>query len=327
MAEPLQEEEELAASILGRLESSESLSGILPAARRLAEMLNDGVEADWLLLESVGIEVVPAADRPFPEAWSEALEKFIRLHAVIDAMAGAGAPALMPSGRTKVASRSIMELERMSKPFDPLAGNVGLPTTHSIDTWQRATLIYLEAQRVVHRVRQEVHGYVTRARKRARQLRNWLTLFGRDAPAVFAAGGPLLDELRNAAASLREPGKAATAAIEARTALLTMGRELYKGPDQHTSPITGETFAAKMEINKLQAYLDQLWERAPEDRKPLLVAAHDEVDTAYELGSRAKNPFALTTEQAEHAVRSTFAVAHAITFAGGFPPPTPSASQ
>ena len=61
MADPLEEEDELAASILGRLETSEPLSGILPAARRLAEMLHDGLEADWLLLESVGIEEVSAA--------------------------------------------------------------------------------------------------------------------------------------------------------------------------------------------------------------------------------------------------------------------------
>jgi hypothetical protein len=104
-----------------------------------------------------------------------------------------------------------------------------------------------------------------------------------------------------------------------------MGRELYRGGDQHTSPLTGKTYEVKMEINSLHAYLDELWERAPEDRKTSLVAAHDEVDTAYELGSRAKNPFAVTQEQAEQAVRSTFAVAHAITFAGGFPLPSPSA--
>jgi hypothetical protein len=81
-----------------------------------------------------------------------------------------------------------------------------------------------------------------------------------------------------------------------------------------------------MEINKLHAYLDQLWERAPDDRKPSLVAAHADVDIAYDLGSRAKNPFAITHDQAGQAVRSTFAVAHAITFAGGFPPPEPAAS-
>ena len=44
------------------------------------------------------------------------------------------------------------------------------------------------------------------------------------------------------------------------------------------------------------------------------------VDDAYDLGSKAKNPFAITAEEAEVAVRHVYAIARAICFSGGFPP-------
>jgi hypothetical protein len=44
------------------------------------------------------------------------------------------------------------------------------------------------------------------------------------------------------------------------------------------------------------------------------------VDEAYDLGSKAKNPFAITSEEAEVAVRNVYTIARAICFAGGFPP-------
>jgi hypothetical protein len=326
MAELLEEAEELAVSILRRMESSEPLSVILPAARRLAEMLSGELEANWLFLESVGIEKAPASERPFPQAWRGAVRVFIRLHGAIDPTGDRA--RLLAGERTKVFGRSVMELERITQPLDPFSRPAGgVPTSHAIESWQTGMLVHMEAQRVVHRVRQEVHMYVTRARRRARELRAWLTLFGKDAPAVFEAGGHLLDELKHATASLAEPGKGPTAASQARTALLTMGRELYKGGKRHTSPLSGKTFEVKSEINMLHAHLDNLWERAPEDRRPLLVAAHDQVETAYDLGSRAKNPAAVTYEQAEQAVRSTFAVAWAVCFGGGFPLPAATTAE
>ncbi len=322
VAEPLEEEEELAVAILRRIEAGEPLSAVLPAARRLAQMMGDDVEVGWLPLESFGIGSVPESAKPPEPAWTGAGRKFLRLHAVVDAEAD---PKTLPKAKmTHIANRPVKVLEQITPPRDPFSGGATL-TKYGIDAWKTGTILYSESRRVVDRVRQEVHMYATDARQLARRMRRWLEIFGKDAPTVFVAGGPLLRELRNAAESLAQPGKGPTAASQARTALLTMGRELYHGSDQRTSPLTGETYKVRMEINKLHACLDQLWQNAPEDRKPSLAAAHSDVDIVYELGSRAKNPFAVTHEQAEQTVKSTFAVAHAITFAGGFPLPVPSA--
>jgi hypothetical protein len=195
MAEPFEEEEELAAAILRRIESGETLSAILPTARRLAQMMGDDTELGWLLLESFGMDAVPESAKPPEPAWSSAARKFIRLHAVVDPEVD---PKTLPKAqKTQVANRSLMMLEAITPPRDPFSGGA-TPTNHGVDAWLTGTILYSEAQRVVDRVRQEVHIYVTDSRQLARRMRRWLEFFGKDAPTVFAAGGPLLTELRNA---------------------------------------------------------------------------------------------------------------------------------
>ena len=108
--------------------------------------------------------------------------------------------------------------------------------------------------------------------------------------------------------------------MQARTALLTLGRELHSGGTDHVSPITSKKYVLNTEKNKLLGVLDDLWSRSPTDRKALIEQALAVVDEAYELGSKAKNPFAITHAEAETAVRDVYTVAHAICFAGGFRP-------
>jgi hypothetical protein len=204
LAEALEEEEDLAAAILRRIESGEPLSAVLPPARRLAQMMGDEVGVGWLLLESFGLDSVPESAKPPEPSWTSAGRKFIRLHGVVDAEANV--KTLRGAGKTHVASRSVMMLEQITPPLDPFRGGA-TPTKHGIDAWVTGTVMYSEARRVVDRVRQEVHLYATDARKLARRMRGWLQLFGKDAPVVFAAGGPLLAELRNAAESLAQPGQ------------------------------------------------------------------------------------------------------------------------
>ncbi len=186
--------------------------------------------------------------------------------------------------------------------------------------WLSMQRAYAENRRVLNLVRQEVHRYLAGAANRAREQHNWLTLLGVDAPQVFAAGGYVLAELRNAVSSLLAPGLASTAALQARTALMTIGRSLYKGPSLHTSPITGKTHEVKGEKNMLLALIDDLWEATKDkDRRTLLEQARVDAQEAYDDGSRAKNPLAISHQQAIKVVEQTYLVAKAICFAGGFP--------
>lgn len=56
----------------------------------------------------------------------------------------------------------------------------------------------------------------------------------------------------------------------------------------------------------------------------MIEAARGSIELAYDLGSKAKNPLAITSAEARSAVEAAYRVAHAICFCGGFPPPTPS---
>ena len=152
-------------------------------------------------------------------------------------------------------------------------------------------------------VREHLHQWASSTRTRVHSERRLSEILGPDAVTVFSAGGSLLDELSKAVDNLR-PGMQATAAMQARTALMTLGRELYKGGPVHTSPTTGEVHQVKSEKNALFAFLDGLSSRAGADRKSMIGKAIAVVDEAYDLGSKRRiRSRLITSEEAEVVVR------------------------
>jgi hypothetical protein len=313
------EAQELARQILQRLEAGEPLAPVVLAARRLADLEGDKMRSAWLAEELAGLD----APRP-PQGTTDpdhrnGTELFLKLRAIHDP------ENVDPDGyrsltrhmrdRSHVATAPIAALEAIEPPAQPQAP----VSAEGLEHWKRAAIAYSEMRRVLLLIREELHRWTSSVYTQLRVARLWEEIFGRDAATVFNAGGAVLAQLEAAADALRRPGRHAVAATEARTAILRMGRELYKGEKHHTSPITGETHEVRQEVNALHAYLDQLWERSNPSRKKLLEGAHRAVDDAYELGSKAKNPVALTYDEAEHAVKACYQVAHAIAFSGGFP--------
>ena len=334
MSRPIDELAELdvlGAEVLRRLESSEALSTVLPAARRFFVLDGEEILSAWLRLETVGLEGDPrkAEERSSSEQIGALLfgqlrratnpDKFDVNEVLRD---GRTISATFPD-RDMVLYQSVAELESREKPLE--LGGASRYDAQLARAWGKTLMLYHEAQRVLNLVRQTTHRLTLERHRTVRERRTLLELFGNDALAVFAAGGALLAELQNAAVSLARPGLASTAAQQARTAILTLGRELYTGDGaEHVSPITGRRFKVSQEVNKLHVVVDDLWERAAVERRSVLADAHGAIETAYELGSRAKNPLAITYEQALEAVRAAFRVAHAICFAGGFPAPAPA---
>jgi len=225
---------------------------------------------------------------------------------------------------SKLADATVAQLERWT-PTPDLPEEAKEDRTY-VEPWLRAKLFEKHVPSMLERIRHEVHRFLTEGQMELRQRLRRLDLLGPEAEVVLAAGGPLLDELRNAVVSLDSPSGLATAATQARTAILTMGRELYRGPKTHTSPITKQTFDVINEKYMLRAYVDSLWERALADRRPLLQAAHTQIEEAYEIGSRAKNPFAISRDEAVRAVTSAYGVARAIGLSSGFPLPAAAES-
>jgi hypothetical protein len=326
--------EDLARSILKRLDEGEALSRVIPSARRLAEISGDLAGAFWLELEDVGLRGVdkpPKGERRPPHENTGAL-KFMRLHGTedidlsvenLDREVARGLERREIPKRDKIVYHSIAELEA-TKPPTELQG-ADRYDTNMANAYGRILVFYSAAQRVLALVRSEVYAYVSRTETAARQVRRLTELFGVDAITVFGAGGPLLGELINAVASLDRPGMAATAAMQARTALLTLGRELKAPGGTHVSA-TGTQHDLQQEMNRLHARLDELHAASTDPAiQKRLEDAHDAANTAYRLGSRGKNPTAVTHDQASEAARAVYAVAHAICFAGGFPPPASAA--
>jgi hypothetical protein len=317
MDDQLLEADGLALDILKRLEAGEPLSAVALSALRLADSQGDVVHRTWIAAEITGIE-----ESRQPREWTkeqlEGLEMFFhtrsaRLVASLkEATDHVKQGKMLPKGDRGLFA-SLHALEDLRGPDPPATGS-------NLDLYMQAMSVVSESQRILVLVRKDLHTWVSVSRAQIHSLRVRTEMLGPDAPTVFAAGGKLLHELSKAVDSLRRPAMQATAAMQARTALLTLGRELHSGGPEHVSPITGKKHLIIGEKNKLLAFLDDLWSRAPTDRRPLIEKALAAVDEAYDLGSKAKNPLAITYAEAEAAVKDVYAVAHAICFAGGFSP-------
>lgn len=321
----LDDERELAADVLRRLESNEPLASILPAARRLMSLADRPDVAFWILLEEVGVEKFGKESTSAGQAAREAaLATFLRVRSAADpdvAIERVKTRRLRKlNDRSLLISAPIADLERQTAP-DPLPR----PTFDEdvAEDWLRGQIMFNEGQRVVARVRTELHERVltlhaTLVARRARR-----SMFGADAEVVFQAGGALLVELANSPLTLERTG-AYLAAQEARTALMKLGRELYKGPQQHVSPFDGKTYDAKRsEMHSLAALLGDLLRSATDPgRQEMLRTAFGEANRAYDLGSKAKTPTAITHDEAAEAMRLTYRVARALAFSGAFSPPS-----
>jgi len=309
---------ELARDVVRRLEAGEQLAPVVLMARRLADLEGDKIRSWWLAMELAGLDAPrPTGDKGDPDHRA-GVELFLKLRGTADLEnVNLNARPLLRDLRDRSQSMTapVAALEAINPPTQPQPP----VSADGIRHWTRAVLGYSETRRVLLLIRDELHRWASSLYGRLRTERLRSELFGRDAVAVFMVGGKLLAQLDAAVDALRRPGQHAVAATEARTAILRMGRELYRGGKTHTSPITGKTFEVRMEVNALHAYVDELWERSDASRKKLLEAAHAAIDDAYELGSKAKNPVALTYDEAEKAVKACYQVAHAVAFSGGFP--------
>jgi hypothetical protein len=321
----LTEADELALAVVQRLEANELLSTVALAAHRLAEMRHDVINATWLEAEISGL-----SDPTRPAGgWSEEDLKghriFFRLRSAslvdsLEELAGyvKRREPVPKSGHGLYAPLAGLELVALREAEASAATSGTRSSEEAALVFQRLQTIS-EAQRILVLVRQHMHQWASSTRARVHSELRFSEILGPDAVTVFSAGGRLLDELSKAVDNLR-PGMQATAAIQARTALLTLGRELYKGDRMHTSPISGDVHQVNSEKHALFALLDDLWSQAAPDRKLMIEKAIAVVDDAHDLGSKAKNPFAITAEEAELAVRYVYTIARAICFSGGFPP-------
>jgi hypothetical protein len=319
MDDQLAEADALALEIMKRLEGGEPLSTVALAALRLADSQDDVVHRTWIAAEITGIGE-SRREQKWTKEQEAGLEIFLRtrmarLPETFKELAGHVRKGTVPPMGDRGLYASLRALENLNPPTPPVTGS-------DIDLYMQAVSAVSEAERILVLIRKDLHGWASTTRARVHSRRVRTELLGPDAPAVFAAGGSLLDELSKAVDSLGRPGLHATAAMQARTALMTLGRELHDGAAEHESPITGKKFVLNTEKRKLRALLDNLWTRAPE-RRVLIEKANAAVEEAYVIGSKAKDPFTITHVEAETAVKDVYTVAHAICFAGGFRPNQP----
>jgi hypothetical protein len=314
MVDALSEAELLARNTLHRLESAESLVDVLPAARRLAELLDRHAEALWLRWELAGFptDIPPDTDRPAAQIYG-------RLHLVADfpeqmKQPPAGPP--QPTAGKRLIGQPMAILEARTEPPTPSISSGDF----EVAMLERA--VYHASRVVIARVREAVHRFVTELHRDLARQRSRVELLGVDAPTVFAAGDLLLERLGVAVDDLGWPGREAEACLSVRSALEQIGVALYAGDDQpYTSPATGREYnPTKSETHRLHAILDALLARADnEQRRAALLHAHTLIKEVRDAAGRAKTQ-PMTRGEALAAVKAGYAVAHAICFAGGFPP-------
>lgn len=312
--------EALAESLLVRLESDEPLSALLLPARRYAEIERLDSDAAWLLFETVGPHSYPRMGKLAGPADRAGVVRYLTLHKALNPT-GVTADNLeqileQEIPRNGILAQSIREIERLPTTVPPIPDGMSEAVNNR---WLHNRLTEGEGPRILALVRAEVHRFISESLSSTRERRLRRELLGEDAEMVLEACGSVGDELRNAIESLQRPKGQADAAGQARVFILTLGRELYRGPREHKSPINGTTFAIVNEKYMLRAYVDGLWVTAPLDRKTLLEAAHGQIEETYEIGSRAKNPYAVSSEEARHAVRCAFGAARAIVLTNGLP--------
>jgi hypothetical protein len=313
------EAEALARSLIDRLERGEPLSPILPGVRRLADMTEHPVEALWLSWEVSGATFnATALDRRAHELYYEPLHSFPHPGKIAEALMRGETRPRVVSGDVMMATASIAQLESTEQP-EPLRADM---RESAGEARIAASLNYTSVQKVIQAVRGAVHQFVSNVLHQEVRERGLRDLFGIDATTVFSAGADRLEQLRHAAASLARAGHAADAALQARTAILEMGRLFPAGEPAYRSPLDGKTYdPSRSEKHRLHALIDRLWERCEDqDMRDELANAHRDVETVMSLGSRAKSPNNITHAQAVRAVMAAYGVAHAICFSGGFPP-------
>lgn len=296
---------ELATTALKRLEAGDGLSAVLPSVHRLAREMGDLEVARWTTMEIEGFRSGIRPRSELQEAEVAGVRRFLRMRSVPEIErdpSGESRDAMAP--RKQLLSHSIGELETIAS----IAGTAGS---------LRDLMALQETRRVLDTIRLETLTWVAGARNRVQADRAAIELLGPDALLTFEAGGAILEDLRRAVTSLRS-GSVGNAALLARNSLIAMG-QLYRGPEEYTSA-DGRPHRATGERNPLHALVEELSARVvDEERKRLLLAAHDAIDRAYKLGSKAKEPSAVTHAEATEAVTLTFRVAQAIALAAGFP--------
>jgi hypothetical protein len=225
---------------------------------------------------------------------------------------------LSATTQTRISTAPVARLEEMDEP---------LPPDGSIDEETYALRLagridYLERCKILSHVSNEVHLVVSDMLRTSVSSRRRTALFGVDAVTVFSAGGPLLDRLQSAADQLTHPGRGATAALEARSLLQELGVKLYTGDGRpYRSTLDGKEYdPERSEKHRLHAVIDALIPEDTDDRRRAsLIEAHRHVETVMAVGARAKTQ-PISHDEAEVVVRAAYRVAHALCFAGGFPP-------
>jgi len=325
-ADRLAEADSLGAELLRRIEANEPLSVIAPAARRFFVLIDDRPLAAWMRLEADGLEIDQrtAEERSKDERDGALLFSALRRAAQLadidldQVLESASRPASTEFvKRGVVMYQSLADLESKTPPEELDAAS--RQSRIMREAWAALRLQFDEARRILNLERQTLHRLVLERHELLRSERAVNDLFGEDASMVLKVGGRALEELRAAAVGVRAGHSASSLGQQARTVVMALGRDLYAGSGgTHVSPIDGKSHEVRQEMNKLHAVLDGLWEQTPNRRK-MIEDAQRSADVAYELGSKAKNPLAITRDEAVEALREAYRVAHAICFAGGFP--------
>jgi hypothetical protein len=303
-------------AVLELLRGGSRLSLVLPRARALAETMGDSIRKHWLDCEIYGLQDVPLAPRPREDARHRAgVWLFMDTRSVEDVSSLTVDEVLSRSeprvNRDRIMQFSVGEIERMIADHESTPVGQRAPTADSI---LQQSVLDRERRRVLDKVRAFSHEYVAAVRARALDELANFELLGPDYRLVVgsleALDGPVSDELKSALQNLRgeTPAQWSAAALLCRNVVLKLGPLLFESEaETHFSNMADRELSLRgpSEKNRLLAYLDVNWCRAPNDAcRKGLERCSELVIGIYERGSAGKQ--AVRHSLAQQIVVDTF---------------------
>ena len=307
-----------AGEVLARLDSGAGLSALLPQAKAVVDEDGGSPEQSfWLELEIFGLAGGPFTGPPFTEPAQKAGGLlYTRLHSARISTEPAR-DELEFLKKDKVFHESINEIERQLEEWGATREVV---SQEYLNQDQLKALSYgvelnKQRERVLSDVRSQVYEFVARLRRNAnRELEN-MALLGPDYRVVLdsldALSTDFRQELVAALEYLSSPNPAAWsgAGLLCRNVVLALGKTLFTvEAENYESALDGKTLNLKgqKELNRLLAFIDYHWRKAPQENQPLLKGMGTLAVGIYHRGSAGKEKGKVRRGQAQQLVVDAF---------------------
>ncbi|MCH8007577.1 MAG: hypothetical protein IIC91_01805 [Chloroflexi bacterium] len=311
-------------AILDRLDAGEPLSGLLSQAKAVTDdAAQNPVHSYWIEFEIYGLDQVPLTKHPFSDPdQTTGCYLFTQLHTCKVDPKPTADPADDSSPRgDKVDPNSIGSIEDGLEYWDQhreeMEEIASVPSTNpsnaqTVTRWARLTR---ERKETLRDVRAWLYEHISRLNRWAFAEIENIRLLGPDYRIVLESLDALETNVREELVAALEnlsssnPAAWSACALVCRNVVLALGRTLFTvAVESYESELDGKTLDLKgeKELNRLLAFIDYHWRRAPEENREPLSKLGALAISIYRLGSAGKQQGKVRHGQAQRLAVDAF---------------------